>query len=251
MTAYRYLVDGDWSYDEDLPALKIERTKYNNMIKVKVPTLNEVQWNKTPRPENLQRAKTKVKKQKTRKYKKPTDEVTWSGCRTPFEDTSCRDEFMSEQLLTANIQASTSEKESPQVKVASEEKVDKVLSCSETIMSDDVTDNNTDNLPDLEEAFSRETGKKLDKHSVFLTELDPTSIGTDPDLMSQATDIEDTLEDPEEDIDIILEPKPAQYKSNCYCLTTFSIISISSNDQMIRSFFFQCKKVVGVAIAIV
>ncbi|TRY78150.1 hypothetical protein TCAL_13476 [Tigriopus californicus] len=208
---YRYLVDGTWRYDEDLPALKIERTKYNNMIKVKAPTLNEVQWNKTPRPENLQRAKAKVKQQKTRKYKKPTDEVTWSGCRTPFEDTSCRDEFMSEQLWTEeHIQASSPEKESPQVKLASEEKVDKVLSASEsTIMSDDVTDNNTDNLPDLEEAFSRETGKKTDKHPVFLTELDPTSIGTDPDLMSQGTDIEDTLEDPE-DIDLLMEPKPAQ-----------------------------------------
>ncbi len=51
-------MDGVWTYDADLPALRTERGHYSNMIKVKIPTVaGEVQMTRMPKPENLRSGK--------------------------------------------------------------------------------------------------------------------------------------------------------------------------------------------------
>ncbi len=51
-------MDGVWTYDADLPALRTDRGHYSNMIKVKIPTVaGEVQMTRMPKPENLRSGK--------------------------------------------------------------------------------------------------------------------------------------------------------------------------------------------------
>ena len=54
----RFGVDGEWTFDEDLPALKNDQGHYSNMLKVKIPGhQNETQVNRMPKKENLDRAR--------------------------------------------------------------------------------------------------------------------------------------------------------------------------------------------------
>ena len=57
ITFYSYAIDGDWTHDGDIPALKNEQGHYNNMIKVK-PSDNpfdQVLSTKIPNPDNISR----------------------------------------------------------------------------------------------------------------------------------------------------------------------------------------------------
>ena len=57
ITVYSYAIDGDWTHDGDIPALKNEQGHYNNMIKVK-PSDNpfdQVLSTKNPNPDNISR----------------------------------------------------------------------------------------------------------------------------------------------------------------------------------------------------
>ena len=57
ITVFSYAIDGDWTHDGDIPALKNEQGHYNNMIKVK-PSENpfdQVLSTKIPNPDNISR----------------------------------------------------------------------------------------------------------------------------------------------------------------------------------------------------
>ncbi len=209
---YRFSVDSEWTFDRDLPALKTDQGHYSNMIKVKIPSFNEPQWNKTPKEENLMaaakaatQAATMNPTVKTLKAKAKRPQKSASSSKIAPAATPEAERKLSKSKSTSKVQqpkAKIAKKEEKPLDVKAEapkQELAKCLSGDDTLLLSAAGDNvrsqadtfvddenqdtfpevddssiiSDEEMPDLEEAFVTAASGKTEQTQILIKKFMP------------------------------------------------------------------------------